>query len=65
VAYGPDGRQLATGSNDKTVRIWDLDTGTARVLTGHTDRVWSVAYSPDGQLASGSDDGTIRYGVTA
>ncbi|PNH11155.1 Vegetative incompatibility protein HET-E-1 [Tetrabaena socialis] len=55
-------RQLASGSNDKTLRLWDTATGQCRAtLEGHTDWVNSVAFSPDGrQLASGSDDKTLR-----
>jgi WD40 repeat protein len=62
VAFSPDRQSVATGSEDKTIRIWDLATGTEqRVLSGHTDRVTSLAFSPDGQqLASTSFDGTVR-----
>jgi WD40 repeat protein len=62
VAFSPDGHTLATGSDDKAVRLWDVGTrhqiGT---LTGHTESVESMAFSPDGHiLATGGDDGTAR-----
>ena len=62
VAYRHDGKQIASGSFDKTINIWDAITGQLlRTLSGHTSNVTSVAYSPDGSLlASGSADSTIR-----
>lgn len=62
VVFSPDGSQLASGSGDKTVRIWDLNTETPQfTLTGHTNWVETVAWSPDGNiLASGGMDKTIR-----
>ena len=63
MAFSPDGSQLASGSHDHTIRLWNVDTGEeTRRITGHTSTVFSVAFSPDGsQLASGSrGDETIR-----
>jgi WD40 repeat protein len=55
VAYSPDGRGLASGGDDQTVRVWDASTGEVRTLIGHSGAVVYVAYSPDGRrLASAS-----------
>ncbi|KAF3768208.1 hypothetical protein M406DRAFT_51956, partial [Cryphonectria parasitica EP155] len=62
VAFSGDSQQIASGSYDATVRIWDTRTGQClQTLEGHSSEVSSVAFSGDSQqIASGSHDTTVR-----
>ncbi|KIM25035.1 hypothetical protein M408DRAFT_226597 [Serendipita vermifera MAFF 305830] len=62
-SFSQDGRWIASGSADRTIRVWDAETGemVAGPLKGHNGSVNSVAFSPDGRrIVSGSSDNTIR-----
>ena len=62
VAFSPDGRRIVSGSQDRTIRIWNALTGEClRTIRGHQGPVEAVAFSPDGtSVVSGSKDNTVR-----
>src|SRR6185436_12421331 len=61
-AVTPDGRRAISASDDRTLRVWDIDSGRAlATLEGHTGRVISCGVTPDGRRAiSGSSDHALR-----
>ncbi|KAF1346717.1 WD40-repeat-containing domain protein [Delphinella strobiligena] len=62
VCFSPDGVYLATGAEDKIIRIWEIQAGVIRhQFAGHEQDIYSLDYSSDGRLiASGSGDRTVR-----
>ena len=62
VSFSPDGQWIASGSEDKTVKIWSVESGECvTTFNGHSLSVSSVSFSPDGaSIVSGSHDNTVK-----
>jgi WD40 repeat protein len=62
ISLSPDGKYLASGSEDNTIKLWEVISGKeVKTLVGHTGWVLSISFSPDRKyLASGSWDGTAK-----
>ncbi|MEG4915208.1 WD40 domain-containing protein, partial [Microcoleus sp. B13-B6] len=61
VSFSPDGKYIATASQDKTARLWDLTGKLIQEFKGHQDMVFSVSFSPDDKyIATASADKTAR-----
>lgn len=65
VCFSPDGVYLATGAEDRIIRVWDIAHGQIKMkLNGHDNDIYSLDWSRDGKfIVSGSGDRTVRVSV--
>jgi WD40 repeat protein len=60
VAFSPNGKQVASGSADAAISVWDFEAGTAKILSGHNEEIFLIAWSPDGRYLASSQYAFIR-----
>lgn len=61
IAISPDGQTIASGGDDKTIKLWNMEGKLLQNIAAHDERIWQIAFTPDGQiLASASEDGTVK-----
>ena len=66
IAFNPNGKIIATASDDKTIKLWKTDGTLLQTLKGHQGRVEEVAFSPDGKrIASASEDNKVGFGKSS
>ena len=65
IIFSSDGKTLASGARDRTIKLWNLETGDVITCIGHRRGVESVAFSPDGKMiVSGAEDSTVKLWST-
>ncbi len=62
MTWSPDGKSLASASDDKTVRIWDASTGQCVSTLRGDEQINCVAFSPDGKIIAAGDGGMFGAG---
>jgi WD40 repeat protein len=61
IAISPDGQTIASGGDDRTIKLWNIDGKLKKSFAAHNERIWKLAFTPDGEtIASASEDATVK-----